>query len=103
MLTGSVFRIQAGFSNQVGFDGLLAALIARRQPLATVPVAFFFGMLRSGGTFLSAAGIPRFLVEVVQALLVLAALFPPVFLELRKRRREVARARIAARGELAVA
>lgn len=102
MLSGSVFRIQAGFSNNVGFDGLLAALVARRQPLAAVPVAIFFGMLRSGGTFLSAAGVPRFLVDVVRALLVLAALFPPVFLEVRERRRELARARAAARGEFAV-
>jgi general nucleoside transport system permease protein len=103
MLTGSVFRIQSGFSNNVGFDGLLTALVARRNPIAAVPVAIFFGMLRSGGTFLSATGVPRFLVAIVQALLVLAALFPPVFIELQRRRRDTARARSAARGELSPA
>lgn len=96
MLTGTVFRMQPGFSSQVGFDGLLAALIARRNPVWTVPVAFFFGALRAGGGFLASLGVPRFLVDVVQSLLVLAALFPPVYLELRDRRRELARARAAA-------
>jgi general nucleoside transport system permease protein len=97
MLTGTVFRLQPGFSNNVGFDGLLAALIARRNPVAAVPVAFFFGVLRAGGGFLAATGVPRFLVDIVQSLLVLAALFPPVFLGMRERRRQVARARAAAR------
>jgi len=97
MLTGTVFRLQPGFSNNVGFDGLLAALIARRNPVAAVPVAFFFGVLRAGGGFLAATGVPRFLVDIVQSLLVLAALFPPVFLGLRERRRQLARARAAAR------
>jgi ABC-type uncharacterized transport system permease subunit len=97
MLTGTVFRLQPGFANNVGFDGLLVALIARRNPVWTVPVAFFFGALRAGGSFLAATGVPRFLVDVVQALLVLAALFPPVFLDLRQRRAELARAKAAAR------
>lgn len=96
MLTGSAFRLQPGFSNNVGFDGLLAALIARRNPIAAVVVAFFFGALRAGGGFLATTGVPRFLVEIVQSLLVLAALFPPVFLTLRDRRRQLIQARAAA-------
>jgi len=97
MLTGTVFRMQPGFSSSVGFDGLLVALIARGNAVWTIPVAFFFGALRAGGGLLAATGVPRFLVNVVQALLVLAALFPPVFIELRERRRQLARARAAAR------
>jgi simple sugar transport system permease protein len=60
-------------------------------------VAFFFGALQAGGGLLAATGVPRYLVNVVQALLVLAALFPPVFIELRERRRQISRARAAAR------
>ena len=96
MLTGTIFRMQPGFSSNVGYDGLLVALIARGNPIWTIPVAFFFGALRAGGGLLAATGVPRFLVNVVQALLVLAALFPPVFIELRERRRQVHRARAAA-------
>lgn len=92
MLTGTVFRIQAGFSNNVGFQGLLAALVAQGSGLIAIPVALFFGALRSGGGFLASTGVPRYLVDVVQALLVLAAIFPPVFLTLmRGRRRRVRR------------
>ncbi len=98
MLTGTVFRMQPGFSGNVGYDGLLVALIARGNALWTIPVAFFFGALRAGGGLLAATGVPRFLVNIVQALLVLAALFPPVFIELRERRRQLSRARAAARG-----
>ena len=53
--------------------------------------------MRARGGLLAATGVPRFLVNVVQALLVLAALFPPVFIELRERRRQMKRARQAAR------
>lgn len=97
MLTGTSFRLQPGFSQNVGYDGLLVALIARGSPVACVPVAFFFGVLRAGGGFLASTGVPRYLVDIVQSLLVLAALFPPVFLSLRERRKQLARARAAAR------
>ncbi len=87
MLTGQVFRIQAGFSNNVGYQGLLVALVAQGNALVAIPVAFFFGALRSGGGFLASTGVPRDFVDVVQALLVLAAVFPPAFQLLRRRRR----------------
>jgi simple sugar transport system permease protein len=86
MLTGTVFRVQAGFSNNVGWDGLLVGLVARRSPLVAIPVALFFGALRSGGGFLAATGVPRLLVDIVQALLVLAIVLPSVLLDARQRR-----------------
>jgi simple sugar transport system permease protein len=97
MLSGTAFRIQPGFSAGVGFDGLLVALIARGRPLVVLPVAFFFGALSSGGGFLASTGVPSYFVAIVQALLVLAALFPPVFMEAVGRRRALRRARAAAR------
>jgi general nucleoside transport system permease protein len=87
MLTGQVFRIQAGFSNNVGYQGLLVALVAQGNALVAVPVAFFFGALRSGGGFLASTGVPRDFVDVVEGLIVLAAVFPPAFQMLRRRRR----------------
>jgi ABC-type uncharacterized transport system permease subunit len=87
MLTGTVFRIQPGLSDNVGWEGLLVALVARNHPLAAVPVAVFFGGLRAGGGFLASTGVPRYLVSVVTALLVLAAVFPAAYAEARGRRR----------------
>jgi simple sugar transport system permease protein len=97
MFTGTAFRIQPGFSDQVGYNGLLVALIARRNPLVVVPVAFFMGALRAGGGFLAATGVPRYLVDVVQALLVLASLLPPVIQRVLERRRALQVARREAR------
>jgi len=87
ILTGSAFRVQAGFANNIGYEGLLVALVAQNYALVAIPVALFFGGLRSGGGFLASTGVPRYLVNIVQALLVLAAVFPPVYLRLRGGRR----------------
>ncbi|MFI6284291.1 ABC transporter permease [Streptomyces sp. NPDC051018] len=86
MLTGSGYRVQDGFAGNVGFDGLLVALVAKDHPLRAIPVALFFGALRAGGGFLAATGVPRYIVAVVTALLVLAVVFPTAFAALRRRR-----------------
>ena len=83
ILTGSVFRLQPALSNNFGWDGLLVALIARSRPVAAVPVAILFGALRSGSSFLAATGVPNYLVDVVQSLLVLAFVVPPALATVR--------------------
>ncbi|MFI0354445.1 ABC transporter permease [Actinomadura sp. 9N407] len=85
-------RLQPGISNNIGWDGLLVALVARNRPLMAVPVALLFGVLRSGGGFLASTGVPHFLVDVVKSLLVLAFVIPPVLTTLLRRRRDDRRA-----------
>jgi len=80
-------RLQPGLSHNVGWDGLLVALVARNRPILAVPVALLFGVLRAGGDFLAATGVPYFLVDVVKALLVLAFVAPPVLVDTIRRRR----------------
>lgn len=82
-------RLTAGFSNEIGWQGLLVALVARSKPLLCVPVAILFAALRTGAGFLAATGVDRKVVDVVQALLVLALLIPPAVQFLRERRRAV--------------
>lgn len=84
ILTATAFRVQAGFSNNVGTQGLLVALVAQGSVAAAVPVALFFGALRSGGGFLASTGVPRYLVDVLQSFLVLAAVLPATLLALRQ-------------------
>ncbi len=86
-LTGAAFRLQDQIANDFGWHGLLVALVARLNPVAVLPVAFFFASLRTGGGFLTATGVSRTVTDVVQALFVIAALLPAAVMTLRDRRR----------------
>jgi simple sugar transport system permease protein len=94
MLAGgsSGFRVITGFSQDYGWQGLLVALLARIRPLLAIPMAIVFAALRTGSGFLAATGVDRQIVDVVQALLVLALLIPPAIEFILVRRRAVARA-----------
>jgi simple sugar transport system permease protein len=83
MLTGTAYRLTPTFSNNIGWTGLLVALIARSDAGAAVATALLFGALEAGGGFLSTAGIPTDLVPIVQALIVLGVVVPPALTRLR--------------------
>jgi simple sugar transport system permease protein len=85
----SSYRFTPGFSTNIGWQGLLVALLARSRPLVCIPMAFVFAGLRTGSGFLAATGVDRKIVDVTQALLVLALLIPPAVAFLRERRRAV--------------
>ncbi|HUP74606.1 MAG TPA: hypothetical protein VM282_16300 [Acidimicrobiales bacterium] len=86
------YRITVGFSRNFGWDGLLVALLARNRPFLVIPMAFIFAGLRTGSGYLAATGVASDIVDVVQALLVLALLIPPAVLFVRDRRRAIAAA-----------
>lgn len=81
-------RLQPATSNGIGWDGLLIVLVARANPLVSIPVALLFGVLRAGGGFLASTGVPSSLVDVMKALLVLAFVVPPVVVQLVQQRRK---------------
>jgi len=81
-----VHRLQPGMAMNIGWDGLLVALVARNRPGPAVAVALLFGALRSGGGFLAATGVPSVVVDVVKALLVLAFVAPPAVIAVLRRR-----------------
>jgi len=90
MLAGGDFgnyQLVPGFSTNIGWTGLLVALVARERAVAAIAVAFTFAGLRTGSGFLAATGVERKITDVVQALLVLALLIPPAVLYIRERRR----------------
>ena len=80
------YRMVPGFAVNIGFDGLLVALVARQRPLLVVPLALVFAGLRTGSGFLAATGVEREITQIVQSLLVLALLVPPAILFIRERR-----------------
>lgn len=81
------YRLVPGFTVNLGWTGLLVALVAREKIFAVLPVAFVFASLRTGSGFLAATGVERRVTDVVQGLLVLALLVPPAVLFVRERRR----------------
>ena len=85
------FRLLPGFTVNLGWTGLLVALVAREKVLAIIPVALIFAGLRTGSGFLAATGVERRVTDVVQGLLVLALLIPPAVLFIRERRRVLAK------------
>ncbi len=96
MLAGGDFgnyQLVPGFSVNIGWTGLLVALVARERALLAIPMAFVFAALRTGSGFLAATGVERRITDVVQALLVLALLVPPAVLFIRERRRALAATR----------
>jgi len=52
--------------------GIAVALLARNNPLAVIPAALFFGTLAQGGLAANAL-VPKEIIEVIQAVLILAA------------------------------
>ena len=76
-LAGSSFVLgykryfEEGFSGGAGFLGIAVALLARNRPLAVIPSALFFGLLSYGGLVVNRL-VPRELLDVVQAVILLA-------------------------------
>ena len=91
----SNFTFVPGFSGNIGWTGLLVALVAREKAIPAIFVAFVFAILRTGSSFVGATGVEARVTDVVEGLLVLALLVPPAVMFIRDRRR--ARAATTAR------
>ncbi len=89
------YRLVPGFSANIGWTGLLVALVARERALVAIPVAFVFAALITGSGFVGSTGVEGRITDVIQGLLVLALLIPPAVIFIRDRRR--ARAATTAR------
>ncbi len=81
------YQLVPGFSANIGWTGLLVALVAREKALVAIPVAFVFASLRTGSSFVGATGVEGRITDVIQGFLVLALLVPPAVMFLRERQR----------------
>ena len=71
-LHGAQYRLMAGYGAGFGFDGVAIALIAQLNPIATVFVAYFFAILRTGANAMQiATGISTTVVDIIQGLVIL--------------------------------
>ncbi|MPM66339.1 hypothetical protein SDC9_113246 [bioreactor metagenome] len=73
-LLGTQYRLISGYAVGYGFDGVAMALIAQLNPVATVVVAYFFAVLRTGANTMQAGtGVPTSVIGIIQALVIVFA------------------------------
>jgi simple sugar transport system permease protein len=77
---------EGGFSSGVGYLGIAVALLGRNHPLGVIVAALFFAALGYGGLVINSI-VPKELVEILQAIVILFAITAHVVVEkaLRKR------------------
>ncbi|HKA24227.1 MAG TPA: ABC transporter permease [Candidatus Eisenbacteria bacterium] len=64
---------ESGFTSGVGFLGIAVALLGRTHPIGIVLAAFFFGALSQGGLVINSL-VPKELVDILQAIVILMAI-----------------------------
>jgi simple sugar transport system permease protein len=74
---GVTHRFESSFGGTLGFDGITIALLARSNPLGTIPAALLVGILRSGAPTLQFdTGIQPEVVDVLLAVTLLLVSIP---------------------------
>jgi ABC-type uncharacterized transport system permease subunit len=69
---GTADKLTAQVAGNIGFDGLLVALLGRNRPWGTLFAAILYGALRAGGNLMQVdVGVSLELVTVLQALIVI--------------------------------
>ena len=65
-------NMKSVFSGGLGFDSIAIALLAKSNPIAIIPAAFFWGALRAGAATMQLyTGISINLVNIIQALVIM--------------------------------
>jgi ABC-type uncharacterized transport system permease subunit len=64
----------------LGFDGITVSILAGNQPLAVIPAALLFGVLKSGGLSIQfQMGVPPELIGVIRGFIILFVAMPEFF------------------------
>lgn len=77
---GVVSRVLSeSFASGYGFDGIAVSLLAANNPIAVIPGAFIFAVLRIGGDYLQIrAGLSIHVVSILRALILLFVSAPTI-------------------------
>lgn len=76
---GYKYYFQAGFSGGVGFMGIAVALLGRNHPAGVVAAALLFGVLSHGGLMINRF-VPKELIDILEAVVILAVIGAAVLL-----------------------
>ena len=72
-MTGVLHQFPKRFNDGLGFDGIVVAVLANNNPLGVLLSGSFFGALKNGAANLQRlTNIPRPMVEIIQATIILA-------------------------------
>ena len=86
-LTGIHLRLQLDLSDNLGFTGIIIALVARLRPAAVVVTAIVAGALTNGATTMQlTTGVPAALVDVLKGSALVFVLIAAVAVNYRFRR-----------------
>jgi ABC-type uncharacterized transport system permease subunit len=78
--------LKDNFSDGLGFDGIIIALLARNHPIGVLFAAFFFSYLQVGAQLMQAnSDVPRELAIIIQVLVVLFVSAQAIFSYLKTR------------------
>lgn len=78
-ILGVTHQMPASYSTSVGFDAITVALLGRSHPVGIMLSALLFGALRAGaGPMQIQAGVPRELVDLLEAIILLFLVASPV-------------------------
>jgi ABC-type uncharacterized transport system permease subunit len=78
-ILGVTHQMPASYSTNVGFDAITVALLGRSNPFGIMLAALLFGALRAGaGPMQIQAGVPRELVDLLEAVILLFLVASPV-------------------------
>jgi len=71
VLSGTSTSLNADFTANVGFTGIVVALIARNRPAGVIPAALLLAALSRGGSLVETrVGVPQALILVMQAVVI---------------------------------
>lgn len=83
-MSGVLFRLQPNFSPGYGYTAIIIAWLARLDPIATIVVSFFFGVLLVGSQQLQLfMQIPASLVNAFNGILLFSLLASEIFMRYR--------------------
>ena len=78
-LLGTTKHMTASYGTTVGFDAIAVALLGRTSPIGIVLAALLFGAMRSGAAAMQIqAGVPKELVDLLQATILFFLVASPV-------------------------
>lgn len=72
-VTAVQHKLIAAFNPDIGFDGIVVALLANNNPLGVIVSGFFFGGLKNGGNVMErVTEVPQVVTQIIMAIIILS-------------------------------